>query len=379
MLFAQGIDAHSLWRLTVLVLRSTSHVSQRSRYLAFATFLGLAGSLAALASNITIASPVNGARVTSTVWVRAHNVGCDSLAPVAFGYSIDNGSAYFPGVTPYDIDVTRQTIGAGTHTIHFKSWTTKGICPVVSTSFLAGVSKPPVTPPPPVVTTPPVDEIPSNAIASSDLEGAANWEFNNDPGTPGTSRGSTLYPAITPSGDEAREFYATYSGRGGEIFHVSFAVDPNATHFVYDSYIYVVNPAQIANIEMDMNQVMANGDTIIFGTQCSTYSKSWEYTTAANGGPHWHPSNIPCNPETWIANSWHHVQIASHRDAAGVATYDWVNVDGTHSDFTNATGSSALTLGWQKGDLLLNFQLDGSSPDSSTMTAYLHKLTIYRW
>ena len=79
----------------------------------------------------------------------------------------------------------------------------------------------------------------------------------------------------------------------------------------------------------------------------------------------------PCNPQTWTANSWHHVQIASHRDDSGVVTYEWVNFDGTHSDFKNATGNSALALGWAKDHLLLNFQLDASSKDSGIMTAYL--------
>ena len=70
----------------------------------------------------------------------------------------------------------------------------------------------------------------------------------------------------------------TYSSRGGMRWHLAFAKDTTATHFVYDSYIYLTDPSQVANIELDMNQVMANGKTVIFGTQCSGYSKTWEYT-----------------------------------------------------------------------------------------------------
>jgi hypothetical protein len=229
---------------------------------------------------------------------------------------------------------------------------------------------------PPSTTT----RIPSNAIASSDLNASTRWQWNHDGGTPGSSQGSTVYPVAGLSPDNAaREFYMTYSGRGGEIYHVSFATDKVATHFVYDANVYVVDPSQLANLEMDMNDVTADGKTIILGTQCSTYSKSWEYTLVASGHPHWHASNIPCDPMKWSANTWHHIQIASHRDSSGNATYDWVGVDGQYTDFQNATGPDALSLGWAIGDLLINFQIDGFSKTSGSNTLYTDKLIVYRW
>lgn len=216
-------------------------------------------------------------------------------------------------------------------------------------------------------------------IASGDLDGADNWEWNHDPGTPGSSTGSTLYPVTSPSLDNtARGFYVTYSDHGGEIYHLSFAKDTTVSNFVYDTYIYLTDPSQIKNIEMDMNQVMSDGLTVIFATQCAGGSGTWEFTTVSDGGTHWHPSNIPCNPQTWTAKTWHHVQIASHRDNSGNVTYDWVNLDGNATNFANATGPSALSLGWEIGDLLLNFQLDGAGT-SGSITAYLDELTIHRW
>jgi hypothetical protein len=336
----------------------------------FAMLSGLVLSQSALASNITIASPVNGTHVSSSIWVRAHSVGCDGLRPHAFGYSIDNSRKTVWGVTAYDIDATKVSMSAGTHTIHFKSWTSNGICPVVNTTFSAASG---TTTPPPVSGL-----VPSDAVASANLEGAANWAYSQDAGMPGSARGSTVYPATTPSNDDGREFFMTYSKRGGERWHISFARDASATHFVYDTYVYLTDPSQVANIELDMNQVISDGRTVIFGTQCSSYSKTWEYTTVS-GGTHWKSSNIACNPKNWAANTWHHIQIASHRDSGGVVTYDWVNFDATHSDFKNATGDSAEALGWAKGDLLINFQLDGAATDSGAITAYVHKLTVLRW
>jgi hypothetical protein len=221
--------------------------------------------------------------------------------------------------------------------------------------------------------------IPSNAISSGVLDGSPNWEWQHDPGTPGSSQGSSVYPATGLSSDNsAREYYMTYSGKSGELFHLSFGKDLNATHFVYDAYVYVDDPSQLANLEMDMNDVMSDGRTVILGTQCSSYSKSWEYTYYS-AGFHWHPSNIPCSPETWSAKTWHHIQIATQRDGNGVATYDWVNVDGVYTDFQNATVNSAESLGWAKGDLLINFQIDGSSAGSGSNTLYTDKLQVWRW
>jgi hypothetical protein len=226
----------------------------------------------------------------------------------------------------------------------------------------------------------PSGRIPSNAISSGDLNASTRWVWNHDPGTPGSSQGSSVYPSRGVSSDNAaREFYMTYSGHGGEIYHVSFATDKNATHFVYDAYVYVANPSQLANLEMDMNDVMADGRTVILGTQCSTYSKSWEYTYYSGGSFHWRASNIPCDPKTWSANTWHHIQIASHRDSNGIATYDWVNFDEQYTDFKNATGNSASSLGWALGDLLINFQIDGANSGSGSNTLYTDKLIVYRW
>ena len=326
---------------------------------------------AARAANITVASPVSGTNVASPIWVRAHNIGCNGLSPTAFGFSIDDSSTLTLGITAYDIDVINLAIATGSHTVHFKSWTSSGVCPVVATTFTVSGGTPPGSPP--------TGTIPSYAVASGDLDGAAGWEYEHDSGTPGESRGSTVYPATTPSYDDARKFYLTYSAHGGERFHLSFGMNPAATDFAYDTYIYILDPSQVQNIEMDLNQVMANGETVIYGTQCSSISNTWEYVTVKGRDDHWNSSNIHCDPRAWTANTWHHVQIAFHRDSNGVVTHDWVTLDGAQSTFINATGAAAQKLGWALGDLLVNFQLDGENAGSGSITSYIHKMTIYSW
>ncbi len=60
-----------------------------------------------------------------------------------------------------------------------------------------------------------------------------------------------------------------YTGSSAERYYVSFGQDTAATHFLYDAWVYLDGSvSDVANLEMDVNQVMANGQTVIFGFQC---------------------------------------------------------------------------------------------------------------
>jgi hypothetical protein len=329
-------------------------------------------------AGITVTSPVNGASgLSSPIVVRAHNTGCNGKAPTSFDYSIDNSATLFAGSVS-DIDATGVAIGSGTHTIHFKSWTGAAICPVVSSTFTIGgtASSGGGTTSTGSST---LSSLPSNAVASANLDSVGSWATVHDTGTPGSSKGSMVYPATTPSYDDAREFYMTYSSGGGQRFHVSFDNNATAMNFALDTYVYVTDPSKLQNLELDLNQVTSDGKTIMFNTQCSSDSKTWEYTVITNGSDHWKPSNVPCNTLTWAANTWHHIQIGYHRDNSGNVTHDWVNFDGTHSVFSNTTNPASESLAWQKGTLLTNVQIDGLSKGSGSVTVYVHKMTFYHW
>jgi hypothetical protein len=222
--------------------------------------------------------------------------------------------------------------------------------------------------------------IPTTANTSGDLSAASRWFWMHDAGTPGSAVGSSEFPVTSPSLDkESREFHMSYSQRGGERFSLDFGNNTEVTHFVYDVYVSINNPSQLANLEMDVNQVMANGQTVIYAFQCSGWSGTWEFSTIVNNGPSWHASTLPCNPRKWSANTWHHIQIASHRDDNGNVTYDWVGLDGNNQALTNATGKGTQDLHWGIGSLNLNFQLDGYEEYSSSVKVYADKLTIYSW
>jgi hypothetical protein len=356
--------------------------------LAFAALTSVLLCHPALASDVTVGNPVSGTHVASPVWIRAHNIGCEGVPPSAFGYSIDDSSTFVRGETPYDIDVTGQVVAAGTHTIHFKSWTARGACPVINTQIIVAAASSPSSAPsaygvhvvrfvgsllPNLAVS-----IPANAVSSGDVDGKGPWGQGHDGGTPGSSRGSTVYPATTPLYDDAREFYMTYTDRGGERWNLSLPSSTSATHFVLDTYVFFPTPSEVLNLEMDINQVMSNGETVIFGTQCSGVTGTWEAAYTAGKRDHWWSSNIKCNPAQWAANTWHHVQVGMHRDSSGAVTHDWVNLDGAQYVW-GYTRESAQFLGWARGVVDVQYQIEGSSKKSGAVTSYVHKMTIYRW
>ena len=334
---------------------------------AVAVVAGLTASLHAETSRVTIGSPVAGTRIAAPVMVRAHNVGCNGARPTSFSYSIDDSRAVYRGDTPYDIDVQNQPIEPGRHIIHFRSATSKGDCPESTTTFTVTDSS----------TTPPV--IPPNATSSGDLETADNWKQAHDSRTPGHAVGTTVYPSTTPLGDDARLFSMDYSNKAGERWSNSFANDTQATNFVFDVYVLMPDPTQIQNLELDINQVDSNGKTILMTTQCSSNSKRWEYGDTVGHTDHWLVSNVPCDTETWTANTWHHIQIGEHHDSSGVVTHDYVILDDVYTPFVGATHKSAEKEGWQKGDVNTQFQIEGSSKAPASASIFAHNLTIYRW
>ena len=97
----------------------------------------------------------------------------------------------------------------------------------------------------------------------------------------------------------------TWSSGAGERWHVSFGNNPTAMNFVLDTYVYLTNPSEVANLELDLNQVTSSGKTIMFDTQCSSYSKTWEYTVVSGSSNHWTISRRLLNPLTWKAKTWH--------------------------------------------------------------------------
>ncbi len=322
-------------------------------------------------AGVTINSPQAGETVNSPFAVNAYATVCSNQAVRTIGYSIDNSSTttLYRGTTSLDTNVSAKV---GTHRLHVKSWGTRGAVCVADVAITVAAA-----PIDPVNNT---AIVPSDAVSVSSIQTLTNWRGIHDTGTSGNSSGTMSLVATPAHSGSARQFVSTFSSGGGLRYWVTFGDDATATNFFYDGWLYVTNDAtSIANVEMDMNQVMANGQNVIYGVQCDGYSGTWDYTenlgTPQAPKGHWVHSKAACNPRSWARNAWHHVQINYSRSDTGSVTYKSVYFDGVQSQI-NATARSAYASGWGQV-LLTNFQVDGLGTSSATV--YLDDLTIYRW
>jgi hypothetical protein len=336
--------------------------------LAFCFALLCALTAAPVFASVTVGSPGNGAAVSSPFTLSADASTCSSQPVAAMGYSLDNST---DTTIVNGTSVDRQVSSAsGAHTLHVKAWGNQGASCVsdVAITVLTAQNSGSI--------------VPSGATSVSSIESMQNWiaAYDNNSGV-GSASGTMSIVSSPSQNGHARQFLTKFSNSGGERYSVTFGDDETATNFFYDGWIYIGGSAsQIGNLELDMNQTMSNGQTVIFGFQCDGYSSTWDYTK--NGGSPTRPSDqwvhtgAYCNPRTWAVNVWHHVQVYYSRDNSGNITYHNVWFDGNQSNI-NATVNSAFALGW--GPVLLtNFQVDGLGASGSP-NVYLDNLTIYRW
>jgi hypothetical protein len=229
--------------------------------------------------------------------------------------------------------------------------------------------------------TPKGPQIPSYANVQQQIDLLPGWRIKHDPATPGTATGSmTLVSDPTLTG-QTEKYYTTFTNGGGILYSNTYGHDTDSTNFVYDVHVWLSADSVISNLEMDGNQVIRNGHTIIYGFQCSGYANVWEYTqnsgTVDQSKAHWLKSTAPCNPAKWTRNTWHHIQISVSRDDSGNVTYHSVWFDGVEQPI-NQTVMSEFSLGWALGALVANFQVDGLGT-SGAATIYVDNLKMSRW
>jgi hypothetical protein len=270
---------------------------------------------------------------------------------------------------PEKLTNLQVSAGAGSHTLHVKAWGNQGaVCDTdVAITVQAGSS---------------ASVVPALALSISSIESLSNWisVFDTATGSGGASGATSIVSSPSQTG-HARVFTTRFSNSTGARFSVSFGDDETSTNFFYDGWIYLDNSSsKIANLELDMNQTMENGQTALFGFQCDGYTSTWDYTknaaTPTAPKDQWVHSGAYCNPRSWSINTWHHVQVYYSRDDAGNITYHSVWLDGAQQDI-NATVNSAFALGWGPS-LTTNLQVDGLGA-SGSVNVYLDNLSVQRW
>jgi hypothetical protein len=332
-----------------------------------------AGS-ASSSDGVSVSSPGNGATVGSSFDVVAHSSSCSGQPVSAMAYSVDGG-ADADTVNGTSLNASAWASG-GAHTVHVKSWGDKGAGCVANIAINVGGGSSAGS-----GSSGSGPSIPSYAKSVSNLQTMGAWRQASDGGTSGHASGSMALVGSPAISANSRRFVTGYSNGGGERYYISFGDDTGAQNFVYDAWVYLTSSAgNMANLELDMNQVMSNGQTVIYGFQCDGYAGKWDFTKNAGSArgynDTWVRSSAPCNVRSWGRNAWHHVQISYSRNSSGYVTYHTVWVDG-NAEPINATVYSAFALGWAPS-LVANFQVDGLGSGGSN-TVYLDKFTVYRW
>ena len=313
---------------------------------------------------ISVGSPLNGSSLTSPFKVSASAGSCSGQPITAIGYSEDNSSSTTT-VSGTVLDES-ATSGTGGHTIQVKAWGKSGaVCATNVAINVTGAS----------------NYVPSSSTNLGSVQ-THSWYAVKDSGTSGSASGWTNIVSSPSRTGSARQFATSYSKYGGERYSVSMGDDNSATNFLWDGWVYIQSSnAGIANIELDLNQVLANGQTVIMGFQCDGWSNTWDFTanrgSAAHPKDQWVHTGAYCSPHAWGVNKWHHIQIRITHNSSGWVTYNYVALDGKQQNI-GATVYSAFALGWGQ-TFIANFQVDGATSGGGGSHVFLDDLSISRW
>lgn len=217
--------------------------------------------------------------------------------------------------------------------------------------------------------------IPVSAKSYGVLDNIANaqvpWNGKHDDATPGTVTNTVTAYINAVSG---RNFSFSYTAQAGCRFSLGLATDLTyPQHFCYESEIMFGDPSQILNMELDCNQVLADGRTCIMDCQCASVSGTFEFDG-------WKPTRIVGNPQQWDGG-FHRIRIFWHRSADGnTVTFDGVEKDGVWMASGMQSSTRTVALNWKPlGLLMINFQIEGSSKTSGNVQANVRNMQVWSW
>jgi hypothetical protein len=315
-------------------------------------------------AGVVVNSPGANSQVSSPFDLSAYATQCSGQNIASMGYSLDSSTNttifYSSSIN------TSVSAPAGGHTLHVKSWGNSGAVCVTDVAIIVNS----------------FSLVPQTAASNSNIQALNNWIAVNDSSQVGSSSGWTGITSSPSMSGAARAFSTSYSYYGDERYSATFADDTQSHNFLFDTWVYLAAPSTgIANLELDLNQVVSNGQTMLYGFQCDGWSGTWDFAvnrgSATSINDQWAHSSAPCNVRSWATNQWHHVQISYSRNDSGWITYKSVWLDGNQQNI-NATVFGSYALGWSP-TLLVNVQVDGSQSGSGSSLIYVDNLTVYRW
>lgn len=219
--------------------------------------------------------------------------------------------------------------------------------------------------------------IPPSSKSSGILDNSSLWKAEKDGGTPGTVTSNAM-KFLGP--DLGRAFTAVQSGKAGFRWSNHFTNNASPMNFCYDLEVEFADPTQIGQLELDMNQVLADGRNCFLCVQFDTNSGTIQYTTTPNNKCHWNSSKLTHNLKSWPPNTSKHIRIFTHRDAAGMVYYDGIEIDEVYQPFGLPPVQSAFVPSppWPVGTMLINFQTNGANA-KGTMQSIAKNIEVFYW
>jgi len=176
----------------------------------------------------------------------------------------------------------------------------------------------------------PTSGAPSNAQVISDIQKLTGWQtcVLSCAGAPSAVFSLTqgiASPSLSGSSDRFSLLSGT-SSFGAVMWFNALGAHNSATHFLFDLYYYVDNPAVDQAMEFYVTQ-NANGARYNIGAQCDVAGHSWRMWD--NIGHRWVNSAAIC--PTPAAKTWNHVVFEFQRQPGGNEIFTAVTLNGNRS------------------------------------------------
>jgi hypothetical protein len=274
-------------------------------------------------------------------------------------------AVYFDSVLKYKVGAanvdTYISTSVGSHYVVIQSWDSTGYVQKQALTIQVTSSGSPV---------------PSNATYYSNIDQMTGWSSCDACAGQGGAGPSASYSMSanqsSPSldGKSAVFFLGGSSPYSSALWWRQLGGNSSVSHFVYDLYFYLKNPAASQALEFDVNQSL-NGKKFIFGTQCDYRDhKDWDVWDTANGV--WVKTGIGCT--TPQAYTWNHLVLEFERTSTGKALFVAVTLNGKKSYINRSYYPKSANA----YELNTAFQMDGNGTTVDYST-WVDKMQLIAW
>lgn len=204
---------------------------------------------------------------------------------------------------------------------------------------------------------------PCNYQVAFDMQQHEGWVSNSGNGTQFDLWGTTPYSAVLYSNPVLGQRSWINSDPNQTLL-------PNLHNFTYDTDVYVSNADVTQALEFDVNMYL-NGLGMEWGTQCNHLAdNSWDYWDNVNAT--WVSSGAPCV----LTNGWHHLTLQVQRESDNTLLYQSITWDGTTYTLNRYVAPFSVPGDWY--GVTVNYQMDGNYNMSSN-TTYLDNFNLTYW